>query len=101
MSLLGDLRQAGRQLAARPGFTLAAVIILAVGIGANAATFSLVNGAEIWMPLVVPPYEADTMPSDGSLVVMSAFTGVGRLRDGAWSRGDGPKTPSRRGVSGC
>ena len=27
MSLLGDLRQAGRQLAARPGFTLAAVII--------------------------------------------------------------------------
>ena len=231
--LLGDLRQAARQFVARPGFMLAAVIILAVGIGANAATFSLINGlllrplpypdseaivsvgqaplgspgpailsdtglrrlreearsfeqlaafspsafvwdgpdgpvrlfgtavtpslfpllrttprlgrlfteaeavegadgvvllshrawtsrfasdpdvvgapivlddephtvlgvlpdgfessfygAEIWTPLVVPPYEPETMPFDGSLVVMSAFTGVARLRDGVSS----------------
>ena len=31
MSLLGDLRQAERQLAARLGFALAALVILAVG----------------------------------------------------------------------
>ena len=55
--MIQDFKFAVRQLFKAPGFTIAATIVLALGIGANTAVFSLVNTLLFAPPSYANPHE--------------------------------------------
>ena len=48
-----DVRHGARMLAKNPGFALSAILSIAIGVGANAAMFSVADGL-IFRPLAIP-----------------------------------------------
>jgi len=63
-SFMSDLKHASRALRASPGFTVVAVVSLALGIGANTAIFSLINAVLVRALPVEHPEQLVTVASD-------------------------------------
>lgn len=74
-TLLQDIRYAARSLTAKPGFAAAALVTLALAIGANTLVFSLVDALYL-APL---PYKDDARLVD----VENAYPGMGLAAVGA------------------
>jgi putative ABC transport system permease protein len=62
-SLIADVRYAARGMAHRPGFAVAAILTLAIGIGASTAIFSAVDPI-LFAPLPYPHADRVVMLSD-------------------------------------
>src|SRR5262245_44075998 len=74
--MLNDIRFAFRQLRKSPGFTLVVIITLALGIGANAAIFTLVRGV-----LIKPLVNRD---EDQLIYIRQSAPGA-RIENSTWS----------------
>jgi predicted permease len=74
--MLNDVRYALRMLRRSPSFSAVAILVLALGIGANAAMFSVIHA----VLLQSLPYEKP----DKLVILWMRFTGIGIPKDQNW-----------------
>jgi predicted permease len=74
-----DLRHGARMLAKNPGFSLIAIMSIAIGVGANAAMFSVADG------LILRPLQ---VPAASELFTVSATMPTGEVRNSGISYPD-------------
>ena len=84
-----DLRHGTRMLAKNPGFSLVAIVSIAIGVGANAAMFSIADGLML-RPLPIPDANglmtvSGTLPTGEVLSSAISYPDYADLRDRAQS----------------
>jgi hypothetical protein len=86
-TLINDIKFAFRQLRKSPCFTAVAIVSLALGIGANTAVFSLINGVLFKTLPVHDPEQLRVICWSGSDVSMKRYSGSGkRLASGLYCK---------------
>src|SRR5271163_2139161 len=81
-SILQDLRYALRQLRKAPGFTFTAIAVLALGLGANIAVFTVLNGIFLRpLPYAQPDRIMIANPSGGLQFYPLSYADMVQLRD--------------------
>ena len=86
-SILQDVRYALRQLRKSPGFTFTAIAVLALGLGANIAVFTLLNGIFLRPLPYAQPDRIVNVEMNGAMPFYSmSYANMLQLRDAIGSR---------------